>query len=306
MNWRRTALAFALAACFSSFVPNARAEPAVIASGAYPEGLLWHGGRMYFTEMGADRVSIIENRSTRQFWHAPGCGPTSIAPFGPSGFLVNCHLGKELVELSAAAVVGQRFRAAPDGTSIGAPNASVGDTQGGVYFSDSGIFHLQAPATGRVYHLSAAGVMTEVVKDIRYANGVAFDRDSRTLYVSEHLNRRILALTLDSRQRVTTRRVFAEFAAQAATRDHGYPLAGPDGLALRHGYLVAAEYGEGRVHVFGRDGKLLNTLKVAMPFVDTVAFDAAGGLYAGGAFQNDRPPYEGAVVRFVPKDWEPP
>ena len=35
------------------------AEPAVVASGAYPEGLLWHGGRMYFTEMGADRVSII-------------------------------------------------------------------------------------------------------------------------------------------------------------------------------------------------------------------------------------------------------
>ena len=42
---------------------------------------------MYFTEMGADRVSIIENGSTRQFWYSPGCGPTSIAPFGLSGFL---------------------------------------------------------------------------------------------------------------------------------------------------------------------------------------------------------------------------
>jgi hypothetical protein len=27
----------------------AHAEPAVVASGSYPEGLLWHGGRMYFT-----------------------------------------------------------------------------------------------------------------------------------------------------------------------------------------------------------------------------------------------------------------
>jgi len=256
--------------------------------------------------MGADRVSIIESGSTRQFWHAPGCGPTSIAPFGPSGLLVNCHLGKELVELSATAVVGRRFRAAADGTRIGSPNASVGDTQGGVYFSDSGTFHLLAPATGRVYHLSAAGVMTEIVREIRYANGVAFDRDSRTLYVSEHLSRRILALTLDSRQRVTARRVFADFTALPAVRDHQYPLAGPDGLVLRQGYLIAAEYGEGRVHVFGRDGKLLNTLKVAMPFVDTIAFDAAGSLYAGGAFQNERPPYEGVVVRFAPKDWEPP
>jgi gluconolactonase len=301
---RRAALAFALAAIFNPVA--LLAEPVIVASGAYPEGLLWHGGRMYFTEMGADRVSIIENGSTRQFWHGPGCGPTSIAAFGSNGFLVNCHLGKELVELSAGAVVGRRFRAAGDGTPIGAPNASVSDTQGGVYFSDSGVFHLLAPGTGRVYHISAAGVMSELVKEIRYANGVAFDRDSRTLYVSEHLGRRILAMTLDSRQRVTARRVFAEFTAHPSSRDHAYPLAGPDGLVLRQGYLVAAEYGEGRVHVFGRDGRLLNTLKVPMPFVDTVAFDAAGSLYAGGAFQNERPPYEGAVVRFAPKDWEPP
>ena len=31
---------------------------AVVASGAYPEGLLWHGGKLYFTEMGADRVTV--------------------------------------------------------------------------------------------------------------------------------------------------------------------------------------------------------------------------------------------------------
>ena len=47
-------------------------------------------------------------------------------------------------------------------------------------------------------------------------------------------------------------------------------------------------------------GKHLNTLKVAMPFVDTVGLDDAGNLYAGGAFQNTRPPFEGAVVRFAP------
>ena len=50
------------------------------------------------------------------------------------------------------------------------------------------------------------GVMTEVVGQIKYANGVNFDPASRTLYVSEHLARRVLALTLDSRQRVTATR----------------------------------------------------------------------------------------------------
>lgn len=299
-----------LAALLLAFAATAaQAEPVTVASGAYPEGLLWHGGRMYFAEMGADRVSIIDNGTTRAFWSDPGCGPTAISPFGPSGFLVNCHLGRHVVEVSADGVTGRRFRNAAGGQPITSPNASTSDGQGGVYFSDSGTFSVRAPATGRVYHLTAMGVMTEVVLGLRYTNGVAFDAASRTLYVSEHLARRILALTLDARQRVTQRRVFADFAANDATRSHGFPEAGPDGLILRPGLLVAAEYGEGRVHVFervsDRAGKLLNTLKVPMPFVDTVAFDAAGNLYAGGAFQNTPPPFEGAVVRFAPADWQP-
>jgi sugar lactone lactonase YvrE len=284
----------------------AHAQPAVVASGAYPEGLLWHGGRMYFTEMGADRVSIIEGGATREFWRAAGCGPTAISPFGPGGFLVNCHLGKELVEVSAAGATGRRFRNAPGGNRIQDPNASTSDGQGGVYFSDSGIFNVRAPATGRVYHVTAMGAMTEVTKDLKYANGVAFDPQSRTLFVSEHLARRILALTLDARQRVTGSKVFADFAQHAATRTYSYSEAGPDGLALRPGLLAVAEYGEGRVHLFDRTGRHLNTLKVAMPFVDTVAWDAAGNLYAGGSFQNTRPPFEGAVVRFAPGEWEKP
>ena len=69
--------------------PSAEAEPTVVASGSYPEGLLWHGGRMYFTEMGADRVTVIENGTTREFWRDRGCGPTQIVPFGPGGFVVD-------------------------------------------------------------------------------------------------------------------------------------------------------------------------------------------------------------------------
>ena len=155
---------------------GANAEPTLVASGAYPEGLLWHGGRMFFTEMGADQVTIIANGGTREFWRARGCGPTQIVPFGPSGFVVNCHLGRELVEVSAAGVTGRRFSVAPSGQRLQGPNAASSDGQGGAYFSDSGIFDLQAPATGRIYHLSAMGVMTEVAGQIRYANGVISTR----------------------------------------------------------------------------------------------------------------------------------
>jgi sugar lactone lactonase YvrE len=184
------------------------------------------------------------------------------------------------------------------------PNAAVSDGAGGAYFSDAGTFDLQAPSTGRVYHLSAMGVMTEVVNSIRYANGVNFDPATRMLYVSEHLARRVLAYTVDVRQQASGRRVLIDFAAVPAASQHAYPLAGPDGIALRPGFMAVAEYGEGRVHIFDRDGHHRTTLKVDFPFVDTVIWDDAGNLYAGGSFQNERPPFEGAVVKFPQSDWD--
>jgi sugar lactone lactonase YvrE len=276
----------------------------VVASGAYPEGLLWHGGRMYFAEMGADRISVIENGSSKEFWRDQRCGPTSIAPFGTAGFLVNCHLGRQVVEVSAQGATGRRFRNAPGNRQVQSPNASAGDGQGGVFFSDSGLFDLRAAEAGVVYHLNAAGLMTEIVGRLKYANGVNFDPASRTLYVSEHLARRVLSFTLDSRNRISAQRVLIDFSQVAAANPHSYLLAGPDGIALRPGLLAVAEYGEGRVHLFDRNGRHLSTLKVAMPFVDTVHWDDAGNLYAAGAFQNTRPPYEGAVVRFAPTQWQ--
>jgi gluconolactonase len=281
-----------------------RAEPAVVASGAYPEGLMWHDGRIYFTEMGADRVSVIENGKTREFWHLAGCGPTQIVPFGPTGFVVDCHLGRGMIEVSAKGVTGRKFLTNRDGQPLQDPNAAVSDGSGGAFFSDAGIFDLNAPPTGRVYHLTAMGVMTEVVSGIRYANGVNFDPASRTLYVSEHLARRVLAMTLDGSDHVTARKVLIDFSQNDGSKSYSYPLAGPDGIALRKGLMAVAEYGEGRVHIFDRDGHHLNTLKVSMPFVDTVIWDDAGNLYAGGSFQNSRPPFEGAVVRFSPEQWE--
>src|ERR1700741_4849845 len=108
---KRRGLAFAVAL----FATGAHADPMVIASAAYPEGLLWHGGKLYVTEMGADRVSIIEERgTTREFWHMPGCGPTQIVPYGSSGFIVDCHLGRAMVEVSDAGTTGRHFATAPD------------------------------------------------------------------------------------------------------------------------------------------------------------------------------------------------
>src|SRR4029078_5156916 len=197
-----------------------------------------------FTEMGADRVSVIENGSTRTFWQLQGCGPTQIVRLGPNGFVFDCHLGRAMVEVSAQGVTGRVFTTNAAGQRLQDPNAAVSDGAGGAYFSDAGIFDLQAPSTGRVYHLSAMGVMTEVVGGIRYAHGVNFDPVSRTLHVSEHLARRVFALPLDTRERVTARKVLIEFSQIPAAREYTFPLAGPDGRALRPGLLARGGCGE--------------------------------------------------------------
>src|ERR1700754_158356 len=113
-----------VAVALALLVTSAQADPAVIASAAYPEGLLWHGGKLYVTEMGADRVSVIEEGgTTKQFWQMPGCGPTQIVPFGPNGFIVDCHLGRAMVEITANGTTGRRFDKAPNGTPLQDPNA---------------------------------------------------------------------------------------------------------------------------------------------------------------------------------------
>ena len=105
---------------------------------------MWHDGRIFFTEMGADRVSVIENGSTRMFWQLQGCGPTQIVPFGPTGFVVDCHLGGAMVEISAEGVTKRVFKTNAAGQRLQDPNAAVSDGAGGAYFSDAGIFDLQA------------------------------------------------------------------------------------------------------------------------------------------------------------------
>ena len=284
---------------------RAVAEPAVVASGAYPEGLLWHGGRMYFTEMGADRVSIIDNGSTRQFWQDPGCGPTDIAPFGPAGFLVNCHLGKHVVEVSAAGVTGRRFRSAADGTPLQDPNGSAGDGTGGVYFLRFRRFQparagdrqgLPPDRDGR----DDRGGRANPLRQWRHLR--SGDPHALRLRTPQPAHSGADAGSQPARDGDAGVRRLCQGSGEP--RAHTYPEAGPDGIVLRPGVLVAAEYGEGRVHVFDRAGQHLNTLNVPMPFVDTVAFDGAGNLYAGGSFQNTQAPFEGAVVRFAPSEWE--
>ena len=75
-----------------------RADPI---AASYPEGPLSHGDSLYYAEMGADRVSVVEDVTARAFFTQRGCGPTAIAPYGDEGYLVLCHIGRRAVAVSA-------------------------------------------------------------------------------------------------------------------------------------------------------------------------------------------------------------
>ncbi|MEZ6021888.1 MAG: hypothetical protein R3C16_00310 [Hyphomonadaceae bacterium] len=87
----RTLLIAALT-CAACAAP-APAQEANVLNGSYPEGALWQGERLYFAEMGADRISTYERGTRGVFFSQQGCGPTAIAPYG-EGFLVLCHIDR--------------------------------------------------------------------------------------------------------------------------------------------------------------------------------------------------------------------
>lgn len=301
----RVALALA-AICLASTV-EAGDLVTLVPDAHYPEGPLWHGGKLYFAEMSRDRIAVW-NGTTQTFWAQKGCGMTSIAP-APSGlFLVTCHLGRAVVwvrNISHRGGHGGRMAAlhttGADGEPVGNPNDSAADGRGGVYFSSSGMFAVAAAATGAVYHIVPGGAPRRVASKIHYANGVVVGPGGRHLYVAAHLARQILRFRIARDGSLTARETWLRLA-DVVTREPGAgPLAGPDGLAFDgKGNLFIAEYGAGRVLVIGPDKRLGKIITVPNRFVTSVEFGPGKrDLYITAPASIQRWPYKGAVYKLA-------
>mgnify|MGYP003385893685 CR=1 FL=1 len=260
----------------------------------YPEGPLWQGGKLYVAEMGADSVFIREGLEKRVFFRQRGCGPTAIAPY-QNGFVVLCHLGHRLALIDAQGALLRNVESDSTGKPFDDPNDCFADAQGGVYFSDPGLFSKDSEANGEVYYLDARGKVRVVAADLRYPNGVYVDRARGRLLVSEHLARRVLAFPIRGAGQLGPAAVFADIEALTPQRGQ-YREAGPDGLERApNGEILVALYGEGRLLRLNEDGKLLGEILVPAPFVTNMAFDGQGRGAVVGAFVNDLPPFLGGV-----------
>jgi gluconolactonase len=245
------------------------------AHSSYPEGPVVAGGILYYAEMGNDRVMRWDGRSNSLVWIGKGCSPTSVSRAGEGKLNVLCHSQEAVIRISTAGETLKVIDRDKDGLTFRNPNASVNDARGGIYFSSSGTFGPDARAGGAVLYLDAADRLSRVAEDIHYANGVALSPDGKLLYVSEHLERRILAYDVAGDGSLSGRRVFVALDDLVGpARDRGWEV-GPDGLATdREGRLFAAEYGGGRFFVIGTDGRLLATVEVPDPYITALAFGA--------------------------------
>jgi len=262
---------------------------------SYPEGSAWIHGKLFYAEMGADRVMALEGETPVVFWREAGCGPTAISQFGTSDYLVLCHMGRKLVRLTEAGNKSGEYTAPPDRKTFQDPNDCHTDGKGGVFFSDSGVFWTGALATGDVYHIDANGVIRSIVRGLRYANGVAYDVSSKRLLVSEHLAHRVWEYQLDADMTVAGRRLFFDVADFVDFAGLGYAEAGPDGIEFdTNGDVYVAIYGAGRIFRIEESGRVM-ALSVAVKFVTNIAL-SRDLLVTVGAHVNNAPPFPGEVT----------
>lgn len=244
------------------FVALAAAWPAGAAdvvvvnpAAAYPEGPTLVGDTVYYAEMGADRVLRWDGTRNAAVWSRKGCSPTSVARGSGDSLVVLCHSEGALVRIAPDGQTLDRISRDAAGHGFVNPNASVNDARGGIYFSASGDFSPVAPATGAILYLDRVGTLRVVAEGIRYSNGVALSPDGKTLFASEHLNRRILAYDVAGDGSLSGTRVFLRLDDIVGADPARSWEVGPDGLAVdSRGNLYVAEYGGGRVAIVAPDG----------------------------------------------------
>jgi sugar lactone lactonase YvrE len=262
----------------------------------YPEGPAFVGGSLYWAEMPTNRIRRYKDGKTVTVWEEAGCGPTSIKPDGRGGFWILCHLAHMVLRVNGNFQLVKRLETDGVGRRLAYPNDATVDRRGQLYFTSSGVFSLRAPSEGAVYFVDLQDQPHRVAEGLRYANGIRIDEKRSRLYVSEHLARRVLVMSVAKPGEVGAPSVFFDLSALPPASVE-YPLAGPDGILLDDkGRLYVAEYGASRVMLLSTEGKLLRVIPVPMQFVTNFAALPTGQIVVVGAFQNEQPPMQGLVT----------
>lgn len=278
-------------------VSAAAAKVRVIdADAPYPEGPLWRHGRLYYTDYANSRVTVWRHGRERTFWEQDGCGASGLLPMPRGRLLVTCYDSNTVVVLDRRGTLVRTIARDTAGRPFLGPNDFARAPRGGIYFSASGVYDVDAPVQGKVYHLARDGRIREVAANLHYSNGLAVTPDGRHLLVAEMLANRVLSYRIRADGSLGERRVFADMRELTPGPPPTDPYTGPDGLKIgpdRRVYI--AQNGTGRVVVTDLRGRFVRAPRVPAKYVTNVALGPGRVLYVTAAFDANAEPYPGAV-----------
>lgn len=276
---------------------TARVET-INADSFYPEGPLWLEDKLFYTEYSEGRIMTYDGERNRELWTQEGCGPSGLIETPDDSLLVTCYDSNTLAEVNLEGETVGTIKKDNAGEPFLGPNDFAKDSEGGIYFSASGVYSADAPAQGKVYYREPGGKIRQVAKGVHYSNGLGLTPDNRLL-VAEMLEKRVLSYAVGDNGSLEDRRVFAKTEELAPTPTGAGPLDGPDGLKVADdGNVYVAQNGTGRVLVTNPDAELIRKVKVSADHVTNVAFGPTPQtLYITSAIDANNAPYPGEVYQ---------
>ena len=265
----------------------------------YPEGPLWHQDRLYYVEYSEHRVMCWDGMQNLPVWHGPDSGPCALIPASEGGLWVACFQGDRLERIGLDGRSLQRIEPHPEDQGFGGPNDFASDGEGGLFFTGSGRFDVDAPKTGRIFHRGRDGRLRCLARDIHFSNGIALSPDRRRLFVNAHLAKEVLVFDRrpDNSLGPARRFVFLPDLLPEPPFANGYT--GGDGLKIDGaGRLYICQFGAGRILICGPDGRFITAIEVPDRDVTNIAFGPGETtLFVTAASDSWTAPYPGAVYR---------
>lgn len=155
-----------------------------------------------------------------------------------------------------------------DGERLNRPNDLIFDDQGNLLFSDHADGRQEPIAT--ICVLPAGKKQAKIISKGKYfTNGLAFNRDNKTLIFSETYRQQLWIGNWDSQKlELLNERIFATTG--------GAPQ-GPDGIAFdANENLFVTVFNEGRVNIYSPEGRLVEWIKTEGNRPTSCAFDPYG------------------------------
>ena len=264
----------------------------------FPEGPLWHDGKLYYVEYDRNTVTVWDGKSNRTFATLKGCGPSAVIRMPRGEFLTTCYDSGTIGRLSADGKPLPAWDHDNQGRKFVGPNDFALDHDGGIYFTCSG--EPGKSGNSNVFYIAADGTISLAAPDMHNANGIALSLDGKTLYVIETDENRLLRFAVERAGKLSGRQLFLNLDELTHHVGHIYP----DGVKIdSHGLLYIGQNPKepkaplaGTIFVVNSDGKLLRTLRLPSPGVPNLTFSPdEKTVYVTAIDQLDEPPYHGKI-----------